>query len=151
MPETGWHDRPERGSDVRSHAGSYAEPEAPPPGENLRRHESGDAGDADIARITARVFAEISQHQHLHLPEQPPNADQLAELREKVPEVYELGIETTRKRNDHEIWQSQKALRQPYLLASLGQWLGLVAVLGFLVLAGYALHLGHGTVAGILV
>ncbi|WP_230872110.1 hypothetical protein [Mycobacterium canetti] len=52
--------------------------------------------------------------------------------------MYELWIDTTRKRNDHEIWQSRKAVRQPYLLASLGQWLGLVAVLGVLGLAGLA-------------
>ncbi|MFV8301318.1 hypothetical protein ACNQP7_31970 [Mycolicibacterium fortuitum] len=49
-------------------------------------------------------------------------------MKAKVPEAYELWIETTRKRNDHELWQSKKATRQPYLLASLGQWLGLVAV-----------------------
>lgn len=67
-----------------------------------------------------------------------------------MPEVYELWIETTRKRSDHELWQSRKAVRQPYLLASLGQWLGLVAVLAVLVLAGYVAHEGHGVVAGVL-
>jgi cadmium resistance protein CadD (predicted permease) len=74
----------------------------------------------------------------------------LAELKAKVPEVYELWIESTRKRTDHEIWQSKKAVRQPYLLASLGQWLGLTAVIGVLVLAGVAVYFGHGVVAGVL-
>ncbi|MDV6277603.1 hypothetical protein R3Q06_29355 [Rhodococcus erythropolis] len=80
----------------------------------------GDVGNSDIAQIVAHVVAQINQHQHIHLPEQAPDPNQLAELREKVPEVYDLWIETTRKRNDHEIWQSRKIIRQPYLLASLG-------------------------------
>jgi hypothetical protein len=36
------------------------------------------------------------------------------------------------------------------LLASLGQWLGLVAVISVLVLAGVVAHEGHGVVAGVL-
>lgn len=67
-----------------------------------------------------------------------------------MPEAYELWIETTRKRNDHELWQSKKATRQPYLLASLGQWLGLVAVLGMLVIAGIAVYLDHAWVGAVL-
>lgn len=94
-------------------------------------------------------MAQISQHQHIHLA-QTPDPDQLAELRVKVPEVYELWIETTRKRNEHELWQSKKATRQPYLLASLGQWLGLVAVLGVLVVAGIAVYLDHAWVGAVL-
>lgn len=64
--------------------------------------------------------------------------------------MYDLWIETTRKRNDHEIWQSRRATRQPYLLASLGQWLGLVAVLSVLVLAGYCVYRGSTVLAGVL-
>lgn len=61
-----------------------------------------------------------------------------------------MWIETTRKRADHDIWQSQKTVRQPYLLASLGQWLGLAAVLSVLVLAGLAVYLDYPWVGGIL-
>lgn len=67
-----------------------------------------------------------------------------------MPEVYELWVETTRKRNDHEIWQSRKVVRQPYLLASLGQWLGLAAVLAVLILAAYAVSVGSTVLAGVL-
>ncbi|OBB42476.1 hypothetical protein [Mycolicibacterium fortuitum] len=48
------------------------------------------------------------------------------------------------------MWQSKKATRQPYLLASLGQWLGLVAVLGVLVVAGIAVYLDHAWVGAVL-
>lgn len=64
--------------------------------------------------------------------------------------MYDLWIDTVRKRNDHQIWQSKKAVRQPYLLASLGQWLGLIAVLSVLVLAGFAVYLNQPWVGGIL-
>jgi predicted lipid-binding transport protein (Tim44 family) len=95
-------------------------------------------------------LAQIQQHQHIYLPDQTPNAAQLEELKQRAPEAYELWLETTRKRVDHDIWRSQKAIRQPYLLASLGQWLGLLAVLAVLVLAGFVAHEGHGVVAGVL-
>ncbi|NOQ62853.1 hypothetical protein, partial [Mycolicibacterium fortuitum] len=114
----------------------------------LRGYEP-DAVDPEVAQIAALVLAQISQHQHYHLAPSP-DADQLAELKAKVPEAYELWIETTRKRNDHELWQSKKATRQPYLLASLGQWLGLVAVLGVLVIAGIAVYLDHAWVGAVL-
>jgi predicted lipid-binding transport protein (Tim44 family) len=72
------------------------------------------------------------------------------ELKRRAPEAYDLWIETTRKRVDHDIWRSRKATRQPYLLASWGQWLGLIAVLAVLVLAGFGAYEGHGVVAGVL-
>lgn len=142
--------RSQRGSYLQGDARSTSEPQASPDVSDLRGHEPGDVGNADIAQIVAHVVAQINQHQHIHLPEQAPDPNQLAELREKVPEVYDLWIETTRKRNDHEIWQSRKIIRQPYLLASLGQWLGLTAVLGVLILAGYAFHLDHPWVGAVL-
>lgn len=75
----------------------------------------------------------------------------MVELRERAPEAYKLWINTTESRNDHEIWASRKTIRQPYLLASLGQWLGLFAVLAVLGLAGFAVHLGYTVFAGIVV
>ncbi|WFN93489.1 hypothetical protein [Gordonia sihwensis] len=84
------------------------------------------------------------------MPEQPPDPQQLALLREKVPEVYAMWVDVVQKRNDHELWQSKKAIRQPYLLARLGQVFGLVAVLGVLVLGGYALYLDHAWIAAFL-
>lgn len=95
-------------------------------------------------------MAQIQQHQHIYLPDQTPNAAQLEELKQRAPEAYELWLETTRKRVEHDIWRSRAAIRQPYRLASLGQWLALLAVTLVLVLAGYALYSGHGTVAGVL-
>lgn len=64
--------------------------------------------------------------------------------------MYALWIETTRSRNEHELWASRKSIRQPYLLASLGQWLGLTAVLAVLALAAYAVFLGSPILAGVL-
>lgn len=84
------------------------------------------------------------------MPEQAPNADQLAELNAKAHEAYALWIETIRLRNEHEIWQSRKAIRQPYLLALTGQSFGLVAVLAVLALAAYAVHEGSVILAGVL-
>lgn len=141
-------DRPERRGDVRGDAGIDAEPETAADGGSLLGYEQGPVS-PEVAQIAALVVAQISQHQHIHLA-QTPDPDQLAELRVKVPEVYELWIETTRKRNEHELWQSKKATRQPYLLASLGQWLGLVAVLGVLVVAGIAVYLDHAWVGAVL-
>lgn len=67
-----------------------------------------------------------------------------------MPEVYQLWIDTTRERSEHDLWKSKKAVRQPYLLASLGQWLGLLAVLSVLVIAGLAVYLDHAWVGAIL-
>lgn len=74
----------------------------------------------------------------------------MADMRERAPEAYDLWIDMSRSRNEHELWASRKSIRQPYLLASLGQWLGLIAVLAVLGLAAYALHLGSPIVATIL-
>jgi hypothetical protein len=152
VPERGGVvDRPQRRGDIRGDAGTDAGPGTSPSVGDLPRSKPADDRD-DIERIAALVVAQITQHRHhhIHLPEQPPNADQLAELKAKAPEAYDLWIETTRKRADHDIWQSQKAVRQPYLLASLGQWLGLAAVLSVLVLADLAVYLDHPWVGGIL-
>lgn len=150
------HDRPgvssrsARNSNLPRNARPDAQsgPQAHEP--DLPGNEPIDGVDPHIAQQVALVLAQINQHQHIHLPEQAPNADQLAELKAKTPEVYELWIETTRSRNEHELWASRRAIRQPYLLASLGQWLGLVAVLAVLALAGYAVLMGSPILAGVL-
>jgi cadmium resistance protein CadD (predicted permease) len=59
-------------------------------------------------------------------------------------------VDVAKKQADHQIWQARAIVRQPFLLASLGQWLGLVAVLSVLVLAGFVAYQGHGLVAGVL-
>ena len=51
-----------------------------------------------IDRVANIVLARIEQHQHIHLPEQAPNAGQLEELKQRAPEAYDLWLETTRKR-----------------------------------------------------
>lgn len=126
------------------------DPELTPLGRIYSEDERGSGSPEFIERVASVVLARIEQHQHIHLPEQAPDAAQLEELKRRAPEAYQLWIETTRKRVDHDIWRSKKATRQPYLLASLGQWLGLMAVLAVLVLAGFAVHYGHGVVAGVL-
>jgi hypothetical protein len=145
----GLPDRSQGAGDVRGDAGLDAGSGSPADVGDLLGDQSGNVS-PEIANFAALVLAQISQHQHFHLAAQVPDADQLAELKAKVPEAYDLWIESTRKRTDHEIWQSRKSVRQPYLLATLGQWLGLVAVIAVLILAGVALTYGHGVVAGVL-
>lgn len=139
--------RPEGSGDVRSDAGSDAESQTQAIEGHLQRDEPLDP--ENIAFVTSLVLAQINQHQHFHL-EPTPDTAALAQMKREVPEVYNLWIESTKKRLDHDIWQSKKAVRQPYLLASIGQILGLIAVLGVLALAGYAVYLDHPWVGGII-
>lgn len=144
-------DRPSGPGDVRGDAGTDAGFEADPTGNDISDDKQRLGPEPELVdRVASIVLARIEQHQHIHLPEQAPDAAALEELKQRAPEAYDLWIETARKRVDHDIWRSQRATRQPYRLASLGQWLGLAAVLGVMVLAGYVAHEGHGVVAGVL-
>jgi hypothetical protein len=135
-------DRPARDSDLPRDGGPNAGPDADALARDLSSDGPGPGRDT-LDKLVSLVLARIEHHQNIHLPEQAPNAAQLEELKRRAPEAYDLWIDTTRKRVDHDIWRSRKAVRQPYLLGTVGQVFALVAVLAVLCLAGLAFYLDH--------
>ncbi|MCG7232031.1 hypothetical protein [Corynebacterium propinquum] len=134
--------RPQRGMDDPPDAKGNASPED-------RRKPQSDAdtrGDASKSGDYPFLLAQISAHlqeNHLHLPIVAPDQEQLANIKENSPELYEIYLDSIRKAVDADYIQRTYPYTEPIKTVQSGRRYGLAAVLSVLAVATIALVLGH--------
>ncbi|SES33967.1 hypothetical protein [Corynebacterium cystitidis] len=109
--------------------------------------------DLDKARQDPVLLAKISaylQENHLHLPVLTPDQATMAKMREETPELYEFYIDSMKKGVQADYIQRTYPYTEPLKNANAGRRYGLVAVIGVLIIAGYALYLDHPWFAGVI-
>lgn len=98
-----------------------------------------------LAQVTAYL-----QENHLHLPILTPDRQEMAAMREQTPELYNLYVTGLQKSVDADFIQRTYPYTEPMKNVRSGRRYGLVAVLGVLCLAGYALYLDLPWFAGVI-
>lgn len=142
--------RPQREVDGERNSQPHASPEA----RRAPQRNPLEGIDLDALRDNPVLLAQVTaylQENHLHLPILTPNREEMVVMREQTPELYALYVNGLQKSIDADFIQRTYPYTEPLKSADKGRWFGLVALLAVLALAGYALHLGHTTFAGIVI
>lgn len=98
--------------------------------------------------ITPIIQAKLEQH--LHLPIQLPDPDALAELKKKDPKAHKLWLKELKQQMKHQRFMESARYRMPLKVIRSSQLAALVALLGVLALAAYALFMDRPWIAAIL-
>lgn len=134
-----------------------------PVGSPLLSDDAGDAAapshgqekpTATASGLDARKIASIEQtlaliENHLHLPMIFPETEKLREMRENLPEVYQIYLDAAKS----DVKSTEIERTAPYLVpdryARRGQTYGLIATVLVLILVGYCVYAGSTILAGI--
>ena len=141
--------RSERGLDHTTNSQSHASPEA---GRELQRDpfEGIDFNKLhENPLLLARVTAYL-QENHLHLPILTPDRKEMAAMKEEIPELYQVYVDGLQKSVDADYIQRTHPYTEPLKNVNSGRKYSLTALLAVILLAAYALYLGHAWFAGII-
>lgn len=139
--------RPERQTHLRgasksspSSPGSISPVDVEPGGE----HES------ERQQIIQQTVNAVLQEIHLHVPLRETDLDNLSDLRDQLPEIYEQYVENMRVSRELEEFQTHARYEIPAKYAHRGQAMGLAATVATLAVVAFAVWAQAYWIAGVL-
>ena len=112
--------------------------------------EPGSEHESERRQIIQQTVNAVLQEIHLHVPLRETDLDNLSDLRDQLPEIYEQYVENMRVSRELEEFQTHARYEIPAKYAHRGQAMGLAATVATLAVVAFAVWAQAYWIAGVL-